>query len=180
MKPFFNEAILKKPYQPQPGTIAHRVIEFLKSKPAGSTISSGELAEFIEIDKVSSLMAFLKTPVSHGLLNFESAKGTKGGGKWSLGDGIPPAAPAPIEGEETDPAPPVVKLVPAAKTKLPVTSAVPSVFDLARQPKKHEGLRLAYFNDGSLTIDNRRSPAIEFTPAESIELFKFLARIEPN
>lgn len=72
-------------YIPQAGTFPARVIDYLRSLPAGSERSSAELAE--ELDQDRNVVAnLLQYPRGQGVL-----KARKVGRLvyWSLGDGIP-------------------------------------------------------------------------------------------
>lgn len=171
---------MKKPYTPQPGTISYRAVEFFKSKPEGFTATSADLADALGLTD-NNVRPYLKSVIESGILRtFQDPTSKVRKAVWSLGDGVPLPTP-PVPDDEFDTNPPVRKIIPAAGTEMPATNGVQSVFDLAaKTPKKPAGLRLAYFNDGALMIDNGRAEAVELTPEEAVEVFKFLARIEPN
>jgi hypothetical protein len=92
-------------YQPQPGTIAFRAIEWLKLQEAGTQVTASIWAEAIDIDP-STLQTCVKGAVQAGLVK----EGTKHGlvrPKWfSLGDGVPVVRHVPDDEDGKDPLPP--------------------------------------------------------------------------
>jgi hypothetical protein len=85
-------------YSTQPGTLPHRVVEFLKSKPQGAQFSTGELCDELAADR-ASFSALMVSAKKHGIL-----RGVKKPGVlalfWSLGDGTPEALPEDYEPDE--------------------------------------------------------------------------------
>lgn len=55
-------------YQPQPGTVASRVIEHLRSLPAGEEIATGPLADAIGLDHPETMNSFMAAALIAGLV----------------------------------------------------------------------------------------------------------------
>lgn len=104
-------------YTTQPGTVPHRALEFLKSKPPGFSIATAPFAEAIDVD-VGSLSASLATPRKHGLI--ASERSTKGMFLvWSLGNGES-ALPQDSEPDELDPCREKIEMPVRAWASVPV------------------------------------------------------------
>lgn len=88
---------MSKPYIPQPGTIPHRVVEYLRRLAPGTWVASGPLADELDITQ-SSIIPCMVAAVHHGVVKRDRRDGIV---HWRLGDGT--ALPAPGEEEEDDP-----------------------------------------------------------------------------
>lgn len=81
-------------YTPQPGTIAAKVIEYLRTQPPGTVIASAPLLEAIGHSDISAgLKPFVERAVAEGLIQIEKRPGDRLA-YWRLGDGVPLAQPA--------------------------------------------------------------------------------------
>lgn len=81
---------MTKPYVPQPGTIPHRVIEYLRRLAPGAEAANAVLADELDITQ-SSIIPCMLAAVHHGVVKRERREGVT---FWSLGDGVP-LGPAP-------------------------------------------------------------------------------------
>ena len=80
-------------YVPQPGTVPHRVITWLKLQPIGAEFPSAVIAEELGIIP-SHIPSSLEVPAKHGAI----AKRKEGALiMWSLGNGVPQPKPADYE-----------------------------------------------------------------------------------
>lgn len=84
-------------YDPPKGSLAYRIIEYMKTLPPGKQIASGPLAEAMGQPSSAVITALLK-PEAHGLVVKERVDGFY---RWRLGDGVPLNPDA-----ERDPLPP--------------------------------------------------------------------------
>lgn len=86
-------------YDPPKGSLAHRMVEYLKQQPAGTKVASGPLAAAMGQPSSAIITAMMK-PVAHGLVVKERIDGLY---YWSLGDGVPlmPAEPDPLPVKQT-------------------------------------------------------------------------------
>lgn len=76
-------------YAPQPGTIAAKVIEYLRTQPPGAVIASAPLLEAIGHSDISAgLKPFVERAVAEGLIKIEKRPGDRLA-YWRLGDGVP-------------------------------------------------------------------------------------------
>lgn len=88
---------MSKPYVPQPGTIPHRVIQYLQRLAPGTGIANAPLADELDI-VANSITACMQPALHHGLVKRERIDGII---HWKLGDGTPaPAAPDADEDPE--------------------------------------------------------------------------------
>lgn len=98
-------------YTPQPGTIAARVIAFFALRPAGFEMTTGVLADELELDS-NTLTPCLATPVKHGLLVRERRDGRM---YWRRGSGVSAALQAePVSLDAVDLQPPEQRVISAA------------------------------------------------------------------
>lgn len=77
-------------YEPQPGTVAAKVLAYLRSQPAGTELANAPLAEAIGSD-IGGLGPYLAPAVAHGALVRRKSADSRLV-YWSLGNGIPPRA----------------------------------------------------------------------------------------
>jgi len=143
-------------YTPQPGTFPARVVEYLRSLPAGAERSSAELAEALGQENV-----MVAPMLAHGRA-VGAVRARKEGRLlyWSLGDGTPPAAPLDnVPDEPLHPAPAIPKKA-AVVFPAPIPSAA------ARAPT---GFRAALWTNGTLEI-HRDGDLILLTANEAEQL----------
>lgn len=75
----------RAPYAPQPGTIAYRVIEYLRDKhPERAWVASAVIADALDID--AKLRPYLSVPISQGWLVVRK-RAPDGVLEWQLGEG---------------------------------------------------------------------------------------------
>lgn len=93
-------------YQTQPGTVPHRVVEFLRTQK-GKEFSTAELCDLLGIEN-SSFAGFMSTARGHGAVKAQRIPNRGVGMFWSVGDDVP--APLPEDHEDDKPlsAPPPV------------------------------------------------------------------------
>ena len=150
---------MSKPYVPQPGTIPHRVIAYLRRMQPGECIATAPLADELDVSP-SSILPCMGAAVRGGLVKRESINGLV---HWSLGDGTPqPADPDAEDDPEMKskivitPAAPAAKTAPVHKPqerqKAPSKTDAPVIqiqLDLpAPEPV------FGAFSDGSLSIEH--------------------------
>lgn len=87
------------PYQTQLGTMPHRVVQLLKSKPAGTELATAAICEELEVPghQVGSFCSWMSPARLAGLL---AARRVPGEGRmlfWRLGDGVPVTSRAELE-----------------------------------------------------------------------------------
>lgn len=139
-------------YTPQAGTFPARVIDYLRSLPAGAERSSVELAD--ELDQDPMVVA--------GLLGYPRKAGALKARKegrvlyWSLGDGTPEALPHDYQPDEPLRAGIATPRMPAA--------AAPAV-----RSKPPAGFRAGLWTDGTLQIE-RDGDLFLLTRAEAEQL----------
>lgn len=105
-------------YAPQPGTIPHKVVEHLRTLPAGTKVASRPILDAIGQPGKLALPTFMGAAIRAGLVKAEKSPDT-GLLLWSLGDGVPLAV------EKEDDAPPAPKATPKPKEMLaPVVQRV--------------------------------------------------------
>lgn len=175
-------------YTPQPGTIPHRVIEFLKSQPHGLEFSTAALAEAIGHEG-SGLHACLATPLEHGAVKADKRVPPLGGKAtlfWSLGDGTPPPKPEDYEPDQplhkrTNAATPKTGK-PAAETvikrKAPTAKAAPAKAPKLEPAQAATNQRevFGWFSDGSLLIRSPGAGDIHLSPEITTDLVNFVIR----
>jgi hypothetical protein len=144
------------PYESQPGTIPHRVIEHLRSLPEGTELSLTDAALAMGWENARGLKSWLVPAVEGGALAFRI-----GGARMTfvrLGDG------KNLYEREDDK---TVAHIPA--------TAVSSIFAFAEQ-RKAAPFSTAEHSDGRLTIQRNGRVIAELTPEEALQHMKFLAR----
>lgn len=102
---------MTKPYTPQPGTIPHRVIEYLRRAAPGTSIATAPLADELDVSS-SSILPCMGPAIRDGLVKRERVDGII---HWSLGDGTPP--PAAPDAEDDHEMKSKIVLTPAAVAK---------------------------------------------------------------
>jgi hypothetical protein len=116
-------------YQPQPGTIAFRAIEWLKRQPTGSEYTASMWAEAIGNCDGESLLMCLKPALHCGIIKRRTKHGMQRPFWFSLGDGTPPMRELPEDEDDRDP-------LPVRRTVKPATEAplhIPSFVDTLAQ-----------------------------------------------
>lgn len=112
-------------YTPQPGTLAHRIVEHLRAQPPGTTMTSVQLAEALDVDDSTYIIASLVAAVKHGVVHKDWQADNKRLLLWSLGDGAPQPKPEDDEPDEPLNPPPeipkVANLWPGLATPAPDT-----------------------------------------------------------
>lgn len=143
-------------YTPQAGTFPARVIEYLRSLPAGSERSSAALAEALDQD------ANLTAPLLAHVRKNGALKARKEGRIlfWSLGDGTPEALPHDYEPDQP--------LRSAAREQSRAPAPAP-----AARSKPPTAFRAGLWTDGTLQIE-REGEVILLTRGEAEQLRSLL------
>lgn len=79
---------MSETYEPLPNTIAGRAVKHLRSLPAGTELTSAELAEAICTD-TATLSTYLASALRYGLVKRMQRRDGIRGVLWSVGDGKP-------------------------------------------------------------------------------------------
>jgi hypothetical protein len=87
-------------YTPQPGTIPHRVIAWLRRQPVGEEFAGPVIADKLDLAESGGLVACMAAAVRAGLVTSRKRPGERML-YWSLGDGK--ALPKPAEDEPDEP-----------------------------------------------------------------------------
>lgn len=153
-------------YQTQPGTIPHRVVNWLRTQPAGAEFAGIVIAEELGIDP-KYIVPCLTTPKKHGVI---AGRKVDGVWLWSLGDGTPEPLPEDHEPEE-----PLVAEPQQAERKKPgprpkQNAAAP--LQITVKPDTGH-FRVGYFSDGTFVIE-RSSEQITLTRDQSKILAAFI------
>lgn len=189
-------------YEPQPGTIQHRVIEHLRTLPAGSAkVPTAVLADLLDHDPAVIREAL--DPLRHmGVLVAERGAGKGGPLSWGLGffevqpkgdeDGEPKpsrqraprqapepaAAPAPEPAAAMSAPEPEPEPAPAPKQRRARRAAAPAAAEPAPAERAMQGARAAIYSSGELAIETTDQRVIVFEPAAAREVIAFLKRLE--
>lgn len=161
-------------YTPQPGTIPHRVIEFLKQHPHGAEFSGAEIADAIGHDG-AALTVYLSNPVDRGALKVDKRVPPHGGHKvnyYSLGDGIP----LPKADDDVDE--PLHK--PLSAPALAPAEEIPARSKPANPHQAAQTLSRAvfgWFSDGSLVIRQSGAADIQLSQEDTDDLVKFIRQV---
>lgn len=134
-------------YKTQPGTIPHRAVEYLRTLPPGTEVSTATLADAVGHEGDTNLAPFLLAAVKHGAIVPRKVKGVRSY-FWSLGDGTPQA----VDPEEAQDAPKVIR-----------TRASPD----------GQAFNAALWIDGSLIVvgaQRRPDGAVVLTPEQTRQL----------
>ena len=173
-------------YTPQPGTLPHKAIEYLKLLPPGASASSSELAEVLEAD-TGNLATYLMPAVKAGALKRFHKPGNKRLWHYAVGNGAPVEAGDDQADDDRKP------LSKPAPTPDPV---IASPFRLgerlgakpdeteqkAAKPKQEpakpeQAARFGVFSDGTMTIE-RGAAFVSLTAEEANRLADFvIARV---
>lgn len=158
-------------YRLQPGTIPHRVYNWLRMQPNGAEFSSAVLAEELGIDP-ANIVPCLKTPYNHGVIN--GRQDDRRLWYWSLGDGVPRAKPAddepdePLQTRSGNPEPGAAASPKAKTARKPKPSKV-----LPVNTPDAEHFRVGRFSDGTVVIEHNHD-VISLSSAQADELAVFL------
>lgn len=109
---------MKTAYTPTTGSTADRIIKYLQTQPAGTTLSSAELVERAGLDS-TDIVPFMQGAVRFGVIR----RGTKPGTRlviWSLGDG------KPLERPKDDPEPETVSTRASRKSAASAAASAPA------------------------------------------------------
>lgn len=181
-------------YETQPGTIAHRVVQFLRSQPEGAEMASVEIADALDVDQ-KAIVASLKTAIYHGVLRKRKVPGEMAH-RLSLGDGR--ALPLPEDHERDEPLnpsasaprpgalfpgvvgvagsePPEPEPEPAHTEKPLSLEGYVAAIDPDEQPAVGMPFNACRYVDGSLIVVGvavREDGAIVFTPKQARDLWK--------
>lgn len=90
-------------YQPQPGTIAFRAIEWLKLQPQGTEVTASMWGEALDVEPVM-IAPCLKPAIHAGLVKEGTRNGMQRPKWYRLGDGAPTRT-APPDEDDRDPLP---------------------------------------------------------------------------
>ena len=158
---------MSKPYTPQPGTIPHRVVKYLRRMQPGECIATAPLADELDVSP-SSILPCMGAAVRGGLVKRESINGLV---HWSLGDGTPP--PADTDAEDDPEMKSKIVITPAASAAKAAPAHKPQ--ERQKAPDKTNPLRtekldapeiqiqldlpapepvFGAFSDGSLSIEH--------------------------
>ena len=136
-------------YELQPGTLPHRVVNWLKLQPIGGEFSSTQIAEEIGAS-LEGFASTLQTAKSHGVLRMRKELRVC---YWSLGDGTPEPLPFDLERDEplhVAPVAPVLKGLPQPVFKLrkpkveKVDPKLPLFFPSPRKTRVEQGLSFLF------------------------------------
>lgn len=190
-------------YQPMRGSMADKVIDWLRRQPAGSMHLDSVIADRFSTPR-SGLFGYLKPGIKHGAVKMENREGRV---YFGLGDGVQPQkpnglvwpAPAPVE----QPLPPddrgaelgqAEAIQSAAVTEqgtelqeqpaeeaapVPAPAEIPVwVAEAKREDRWVEGgpLRCALWNDGTLVIE-QAGIRLELDQADTKVLCTYLDRV---
>lgn len=160
-------------YSPPAGTIPHKVIEFLRSKPAGFEASTAELAEAIGQENLS-LSPYLVAAREHGVLKTDKRSPTPGAQHtlfWSLGGEFITAKPADPQPKKVQ-KPIVIHTIP---TRIP--TAKPAAVAKPERPATQQKQPIfGWFSDGSMVIRQPGAEDVTLSPAAAADLKSFISR----
>lgn len=89
-------------YTPQPGTIAAKVIEYLRTQPPGTVIATAPLLEAIGHSELRfGLRPFMEASIEAGLVQAEKRPDDRLV-YWRVGDGVPVVRPADDDDQSAD------------------------------------------------------------------------------
>lgn len=164
-------------YITQPGTIPHLAIEHLKSLPAGTKLSTAELAEAIGHQK-GVMSSSLKHAREHGAVCSEQIPGFMAHRWWIPADQshVIKAEPAP-ERIQHGPTAPAAKPKPTVATKPdpqpdPQTESKPAQVQAKTSPTPRFGI----FSDGCMSIGIGET-VTELNKDEAKQLARFIQRL---
>lgn len=162
-------------YETTPGTLPHRALEYLKSRPPGTELSTAVFADIMGAD-IAGFSTTMANCLRAGLMKATTKPGNRRLLYWSLGDGVPPSAQA---GEE-DESPPQQTIVPASPGKwdasLPASTPIPPApTGSLHKPKP---LRVAEFSDGTMVLE-KDGQTMSLDKQETTLLIAFVERRRP-
>lgn len=178
-------------YEPPKGSLSYRLVEYLKTLPAGKWIASGPLSEAMGQPSSAVITAMMK-PLAHGLVVRDRVEGRY---YWKLGNGVPPISAAELHGDSVDDDDrPKQTFVPAQKPKAePAPKPAPqnkeqTVNDIKASPATEPvrptleynaakpAFRFCIWNDGFVTII-KNGVSIELTHEEAASMKAFLGKL---
>ena len=146
-------------------------LDHLATLPAGTRLTSVELAAAIGLDVPAQIISCLEYAVRHGAIRKERDPDDQRRWVWSLGDGVP--LPQPRDDDDEDE--PTAARAPTRTVTSP--SGLPPIERPAPPPMpRPKKMRLALFSDGELVIE-RGSERISFTEPETRQICKYLDRL---
>ena len=165
-------------YQPEPSSVAARVIAYLGNRPAGSVVTNAELSHQLGVP-ASSFAGCLTSAVNAGLVHkrWHDIAGGRSTICWVLGPRVVPAAGLPAHEQEPDHVESVTTTVREPAPHDPVAEevkAIPDAQEVATQAPA--GFACALFNDGRLYLelgDEMMTLQVEHTRA----LLAYLERV---
>lgn len=186
-------------YEPPKGSLSYRLVEYLKTLPAGKWIASGPLSEAMGQPSSAVITAMMK-PLAHGLVVRDRVDGRY---YWKLGNGVPPISAAELHGDSIDDDDrPKQITVPAQKPKAepaqkpkaePAPKPTPqpkeqTMNDIKASPATEivrptleynaakPAFRFCIWNDGFVTII-KNGVSIELTHEEAASMKAFLGKL---
>lgn len=172
---------MTKPYEPQPGTLTHRIVEHLKKHP-GKKFAVRVLADQMEQPR-DYILPSLESAIKHGVVRKEKIDGLI---KLSLGNGTPTDSLDPDDGPISKQITPETRWgdAPAAKAPEPVVEVKPkgqqqkkpaSVKAPTEQPQP-EPFAYGYHSSGVLSV-SKDGQTVEMTPDEAGKIAHFIFTI---
>jgi hypothetical protein len=113
--------VTRRPYIPEPNTVAGRVLAYLRAQPPGTELCSAALAEACSFNKQAA-SPFLASALAAGLVKQRIVRNEKArASMWSLGDGVPVQTARRARRPHIAPAPKTLKheISPAARYEVP-------------------------------------------------------------
>lgn len=170
-------------YQPEPSSVAARVIAYLGTRPAGSSVTSAELSHQLGVP-ASSFAGCLTSALNAGLVHkrLHEIAGGRSAVCWVLGPRVIPAAGLPAQEQEPDHGEAVTTAVrepepPAPPPVDPVVEEIKTILDAQEvATQAPAGFACALFNDGRLYLeigDETMTLQVEHTRA----LIAYLKRV---
>jgi len=127
-------------YTTTPGTLPHRAIAYMQTKPRGTEIGTAVLADALDYD-ANGFSSALNLAVKAGLMKCRIQNGARRMAYWSLGDGVPLVEPTYPEDEE------VIWLEPKPLTGIPDVTT--NIF----QSKVKHLFCISELRDGSMVVE---------------------------
>jgi hypothetical protein len=179
-------------YIPQPGTVPHRVINWLKLQPVGANFTTAVISEELGIEK-SHVGPCLNAPVKHGAITVRKEKGLS---FYGLGNGVPVVMPHDNELDEPliperdiviarqVKAKEVAPLIKAMKMAIPVYLPKPDTQKANSVPTQEETkaavpapyFRVGEFSDGTFVLERGPWEKFELKKSEFSVLLDFMER----
>lgn len=168
-------------YQPEPNSVAARVIAYLGTRPAGSSVTSAELSHQLGVP-ASSFAGCLTSALNAGLVHkrWHDIAGGRSTICWVLGPRVVPAAGLPAQEQEPDHGELVANTVREPEPPAPpdpVAEEIKAILDAQEvATQAPAGFACALFNDGRLYLelgDETMTLQVEHTRA----LLAYLERV---